>query len=263
MNFQTLTIETKDSFRILTINRPEALNALSNAVLTDLQAAISSLREDQTVRGLIVTGSGEKAFVAGADIGEFTSIPDKEAKAFAERGQKLFSQLESLPFCSIAAVNGFALGGGLELALSCDFIIASENAKLGLPEVGLGLIPGYGGTQRIARALGPHLAKRIVLSGEMFSATQMRDFGLIAEVVPQPQLIGRSLEVLKTISQKSPQAVALAKQAIMESFEGNSANGYSTEAKLFHEAFNTENRKEGVTAFLEKRKPQFGPRTAR
>lgn len=247
-----------DGMMTLVIERPEALNALNFALLEELNGVLARLESDASVRGLIVTGHGEKAFVAGADISEFKSIEGQEAaRKFAERGQGIFARLEALPFCTIAAVNGFALGGGLELALSCDFILASENAKMGLPEVGLGIIPGYGGTQRLTRALGPHAAKRIALSGEMFTAATLKEFGLVLEVVPQVQLLPRALEVLRVIGAKSPQAVAAAKMCIDQTFKSTVQAGFEFEAMAFGRTFETPNRKEGVQAFLEKRKPQF------
>ena len=261
MDFKSIRLEDKAGIKVVTIHRPEALNALNQVVLSELDTVVTELASDNTVRGLVITGSGEKSFVAGADISEFNEIRNKYAHLFAEKGQRLMNKIEALPFCTIAAVNGFALGGGLELALSCDFIIASDNAKLGLPEVGLGLIPGYGGTQRLTRAVGAPWAKRIIFSGEMFPAATLKEIGLIVEITTQAELIHRAVAILTAISQKSPEAVAFAKQAVWFANDGTQESGYSQEARLFGEAFDTENRVEGVSAFLEKRKPKFNLRT--
>jgi enoyl-CoA hydratase len=256
-DFKAIRLEDRDGIRILTIHRPEALNALNQVVLSELDTAITDMHKDGSIKGLIITGHGEKSFVAGADISEFNEIRNKFAHLFAEKGQRLMTKIETLPFCTIAAVNGFALGGGLELALACDFILASDNAKLGLPEVGLGLIPGYGGTQRLTHNLGPNWAKRIIFSAEMFTAQTMKEIGLVVEVVPQAELINRCAAILTTISQKSPDAITFAKRAIWQASEGSQETGYAVEAEMFGAAFDSENRVEGVKAFLEKRKPKF------
>jgi len=246
---------------LVTITRPSAMNALNATLMKELGALIDAIGGDRDCRGLILTGDGPKAFVAGADISEFQNLSPEAALELAQAGQDVFRRLEELPFCTIAAVNGFALGGGFELALSCDFILASDSARLGLPEVGLGLIPGYGGTQRLAQAVGAQLAKRIIFSGEMFPSLLLKEWGVVTEVVPSERLLPRAKEILNVVSQKSPQAIALAKVAI-HAAAGDKAKGFSVEAGSFSEAFRGADRQEGVGAFLGKRKPVFGPRNA-
>lgn len=242
---------------VVKIARPEAMNALNKQVLADLKLLVHELEVKRDVRALLITGEGEKAFVAGADIKEFESLSPSLARELAMSGQALFQRIEDLPFPVIAVMNGFALGGGLELALSCDFIIASAKAKWGLPEVTLGLIPGYGGTQRLARNLGRALARRVALSGEMFSAQQGYEWGLFAHVVEADQVFATAMKCAETLAQRAPLAMAWVKEAINHGSDKSQAEGMKLEADLFARTFETKDRTEGVAAFIEKRSPKF------
>lgn len=257
MSFNTVSYKHDGHIGYLTINRPEALNALNSELLKDLKALLSELKNRKDLRCLIVTGSGEKAFVAGADIKEMQNRPEEEGQRMAEEGQGVFKIFEELHCPVIAAVNGFALGGGLELALACDFIVASEKAKLGLPEVSLGLIPGYGGTQRLSRAVGKSIARMMILTGDMFTAQQCCAWGLIAKVVPPEELLTTVQKMAELISSRSPSAVRLAKRAINEGYDQTQYEGLALEAKFFGQAFVSADKKEGLAAFVEKRKSQF------
>ncbi|MCB0390465.1 MAG: enoyl-CoA hydratase/isomerase family protein [Bdellovibrionales bacterium] len=255
MEFKTLKFENKDGIGVLAISRPQAMNALNKELIEELQQFVEKA-ESLGLRALIITGEG-KAFVAGADINEFKDMTANQAASLSEKGQKLLSRLESFTFPVIAAVNGFALGGGCELALACDFIIASEKAKLGLPEVSLGLIPGYGGTQRLSRNIGRALAKAITLSGDIFTAQQFYEWGLVVECTTAEELMPRSLHWAQSIAKRSPLAVASAKKAIQTGFDHSEDKAMKLEAELFANCFNTQDAKEGVSAFLEKRTAQF------
>ena len=257
MNFSSLDFKTEGPIGVLSVKRPEALNALNKQVLADLDSALTKLEATTDIRALIITGSGEKAFVAGADIKEMEDINPSQSTEFARRGQSVFSRLENLKIPSIAAVNGFALGGGLELALACDFILASNKAKLGLPEVSLGLIPGYGGTQRLARHCGQQVAKLFVLTGDMFSAEQCLSFGLVTQVVEPQDLMAEAMKRAQSIAKRSPVAVRLAKEAISKGFDLSLKEGLALEAELFQKTFSSNDKTEGVKAFIEKRAPQF------
>lgn len=241
---------------LLTINRPQALNALNAQVLSELNDYFTQLSRDP-VKALIITGSGEKAFVAGADIKEMESMEGVDAKEFAGRGQRIFRSLEEFPFPTIAAVNGFALGGGLELALSCDWIIASTNAKWGLPEVSLGLIPGYGGTQRLSRVVGKALAKRVALTAEIFSSEQGLAWGLFTQVVPQSELLAIAKKQAEMIATRAPKAVEFTKSSIERGFDESLIDGLKAEASFFGQAFSTKDHVEGIQAFINKRPPKF------
>lgn len=255
MRYETLKYERQDFVGILRIDRPQAMNALNRQVIEELDDFLSHLEPD--VRCLIVTGSGEKAFVAGADIKEMENYGPTEALGMSQKGQSVLKKLEDLPCAVIAAVNGYALGGGLELALACDFIIASETAKFGLPEVSLGLIPGYGGTQRLARCVGKAVARYIIFSGEMCSAKQAENWGLVVKVVPAAELMKVGLQVAQVVASRAPLAVGLAKKAINEGFEQELASALNLEAEAFAKTFSTKDKEEGVKAFIEKRRPQF------
>lgn len=259
MAYETLHVrrEADGKIQILTLSRPEALNALNAQLLKDLDQVLNVLQEDEGLRVLVLTGEGTKAFVAGADIKEMEKHTEAQAFQMAEKGQRLLDRLQNFKCPVIAAVNGFALGGGLELALACDFIIASDNAKMGLPEVGLGLIPGYGGTQRLARSVGKAWARRLTLTGEMISAQQAQSIGLVTEVVAPEELMKTALKTAEMISAKAPKALQWARQAINEGFEVTQAQGLKLEAELFAKTFATRDHNEGIQAFLEKRKPQF------
>ncbi|MCB0357239.1 MAG: enoyl-CoA hydratase/isomerase family protein, partial [Bdellovibrionales bacterium] len=255
MEFKTLKYELSEGVGVLTIHRPEAMNALNDMLIHELYTFVEKL-DVSSLQVLVITGEG-KAFVAGADINEFSSMTASRALALAHRGQRLFRSLEELPITIIAAVNGFALGGGLELALACDFIVASEKAKMGLPEVSLGLIPGYGGTQRLSRCLGKSLARAVAMSGDMFSAQQFYEWGLVAQVTAPDQLMTETMKWARSIATKAPLAVASAKKAINEGYDIDIFKAMELEAMLFSECFNTEDQKEGVSAFLAKRPPAF------
>lgn len=242
---------------LLKINRPEVLNALSANVIDELDQHLEELKSKSDVRALIITGEGTKAFVAGADISAMKDMTSEAAAQFCRRGQEVFSKLESLSFPVIAAVNGFCLGGGFELALACDFIFASENAKFGLPEVSLGLIPGFGGTQRLSRNLGMSYAKYLITTGLVVSADELFSRGLVIQVTPQDHLISQCLDVCKTISKKGPQAIKAAKQAVQEGFNKSLDKGLKIEEDYFAYLFSNQESKEGMAAFLEKRPSKF------
>lgn len=242
---------------VLTINRPEALNALNSDVLGALDVVIDQIEKEKTLRCLIITGSGEKAFVAGADIKEMNGIDSVQAQKFAERGQSVFSKIESLYCPVIAAVNGFALGGGLELALACDFMIASQNAKMGLPECTLGLIPGFGGTVRLARRVSPGLAKQWTYSGAMVSSEEALRTHLVNAVYEPAQLMAEAMKLAQTFASRSPQSLMQIKKSIHASYGQSVDVAMATEARHFSEVFGTFDQKEGTAAFVEKRKPTF------
>jgi enoyl-CoA hydratase len=259
MNYKTLKLENQNAIWTLTLNRPEALNALNAELLGELSQALTEISEKnlQEAKVLIVTGSGEKAFVAGADIKEINQLKIDSAKKFAEKGQAIFRQLENLQIPVIAAVNGFALGGGLELALSCDFIYASENAKFGLPEVTLGLIPGFGGTVRLSRVLNLPKAKEWIFTGQMVSAAEAKQLGLVNQVLPLAELMPAVKKVAEAIASRGPVAVGVAKASIMEAFDHDIDSAMAIEASKFATLFETQDVREGTSAFIEKRKAQF------
>lgn len=242
---------------VLKINRPQVLNALSAEVIENIDNHIETLKSKTDVRALIVTGEGTKAFVAGADIAAMQAMTSEDASQFSRQGQIVFSKLENLPFPVIGAVNGFCLGGGFELALACDFILASENAKFGLPEVSLGLIPGFGGTQRLSRNLGLNYAKYLITTGHMVPADELLGRGLIIQVVPQDQLMNQCMEIAKTITKKGPTAIKAAKLAIHEGFNKSLDKGLKLEEDYFAYLFSNQESKEGMSAFLEKRAARF------
>lgn len=258
--YKTILLEQKtQGVWVLTVNRPEALNALNSTVLNEMGEALRQIGEMpyEDARALIITGSGEKAFVAGADIKEINELDEEKALSFAQRGQSIFHELTLLKIPVIAAVNGFALGGGCELALGCDFIYASENAKFGLPEVSLGLIPGFGGTVRMARAIGQRRARELTYTGNMISASEALTMGLVNKVVPQVDLIPTVMKTVEAILSKAPIAVGSAKISINQAWDLDVEEAQKNEAKIFAELFTSEDVKEGTSAFIEKRKPQF------
>ena len=256
MDFKTLLFTRKDKVGILKINRPQALNALNKQTLSELINFLeSSVMKELTA--LIISGEG-RSFVAGADIKEMQSLSSEEALQLSQRGQTTFQMVEDTKILTIAAVNGFALGGGLELALACDFIIASDKAKFGLPEVTLGLIPGYGGTQRLPRVVGRAIAHRMILTGEIISVEQASQWGLITKITSDEELLDSALQIASNASEKtSTCATYAAKKAINTSFDTNLLEGLNTEAKLFSNLFHTQDASEGIQAFLEKRPPKF------
>lgn len=256
MNYENILVDKKENYiALVTINRPKSLNALNAKIITELSQSLDELEADTTVRVIIITGSGEKSFVAGADIKEFSDFGAVEAEQLARNGQNaLFNKVETLSKPVIAAVNGFALGGGLELAMACHIRYASENAKLGLPEVTLGLIPGYGGTQRLPALVGKGLANEIIFSAKMLSAQRAKEIGLVNEVYSQEDLLPKTIELAQIISNNSPMGISKAIKAVNNA---GTAEGFELEMKSFGELFDMNDKKEGVAAFLEKRKPKF------
>jgi enoyl-CoA hydratase len=248
--------ERREAVGILTLNRPEVLNALNPATLDGLAAHVGGC-VGGGVRALIVTGAGDRAFVAGADIAAMAAMSSVEARAFARRGQAVMRSLEELPIPVIAAVNGFALGGGLELALACDFIFAAETAKFGQPEINLGIIPGFGGTQRLTRRVGPALAKQLVYSGDMIDAAEALRVGIVNRVLPRAELLVEAMRVARDLAAKAPVAVQQAKAAINAGADMALEDGCRYEAEAFAVTFGTDDRREGMEAFLGKRKPAF------
>ena len=255
-----LHVEKTDGIALLTINRPKAMNALNSDVLAELADVLLELELEAEVKVVILTGAGEKAFVAGADIAEMAQIDPPTASEFSRKGQQVMLFVEQMKKPVIAAVNGFALGGGLELAMACDFIYASEKAKLGLPEVTLGIMPGFGGTQNLARAIGSKRASEMVFSGKMYSAQKLMDWGLINEVVPAEELLPKVKEVAALIANVGLLGVAAAKDALINGLNMGKAEGFKYESTLFGNLFATKDQQEGMNAFLEKRKPKFSNR---
>lgn len=257
MNFETLIYEQNGHIGTLTINRPNALNALNETVLKELKSFAEQAKTQKDLRVLIITGAGEKAFVAGADIKAMQSMSPQQAEDFSNMAQAAFNAIENLPLAVIAAVNGFALGGGCELALSCDIILASEKAKFGLPEVTLGLLPCFGGTQRLPRAIGLYKAREMVFSGEFYSANACKELGFVNRVIAPENLLEEANKLAATIAQRGPVAVAKSKQSLNTGFEMHLNDGLKQEAVLFGELFKTEDHNEGIGAFIEKRQPNF------
>ena len=253
--YKTLLVEIDNSICIITINRPDKLNALNKQVFNDLDMAIDEVYKNSEIRSAIITGAGNKAFVAGADISEFLELDPSEATELSARSHKVFDKIENSPKPIVAAVNGFALGGGCELALACHFIYASENAKFGQPEVNLGLIPGYGGTQRLTQLVGRNLAMELLMSGNMISAKEAMDHGVVNKVFSAEELLSKTKEILSLIQSKAPVAVSKLIECV-NNFD-HTQQGYDLEIKKFGECFATEDVKEGVNAFLEKRKANF------
>lgn len=241
----------------IVIDRPKALNALNSEVLQELQNVISEIQNRKDIRVVIIQGGGEKSFIAGADIAQMANLNPLEGSEFGRLGQNVFSSLSELPFPTIAVIQGFALGGGCELALACDIRIASEKAKFGQPEVGLGIIPGFGGTQRLARLIGPGQAKKLIFSAEIINAAQALGIGLVEQVVAPEQLNETAMKLAQTIAAKSPNAVKFAKIAINQGLEGSLEEGMRLEASLFGLCFASPEQKEGMTAFMEKRTARF------
>lgn len=257
MNYQNILLERWDDITVITINRPDKLNALNKATIDELHHAFTAENLDPVSKAIILTGSGSKAFVAGADISEFAHFSVEEGAALSAEGQKkLFDFVENLQTPVIAAVNGFALGGGLELAMACHIRIASDNAKMGLPEVTLGVIPGYGGTQRLPQLVGKGRAMEMIMTAQMLDAASAHQFGLVNHVVPQSELLDFAKQLAAKITKNSVVAVAKAIEAVNANYK-DGVNGYQTEIKNFGECFGTQDFKEGTTAFLEKRKPNF------
>ena len=257
MSFKTLVVEIEDSIATITIDRPEKLNALNHTVLSELSELFDQLQDDQTVHGILLTGAGEKAFVAGADLQEIKELDGERAITFARFGQQLFSRIEAFPKPVMALVNGFALGGGCELAMACHLRLASDKAKFGQPEINLGIIPGYGGTQRLPRLIGKTRALELLLTGDMIDATQALNYGLVNRVVPADQLLDEGKALMKKIAAKGAIALHSILQAVGQGTDQSLEHGLELEAMLFGRVCATEDKDEGLKAFFEKRTPQF------
>ncbi|GIK61214.1 MAG: enoyl-CoA hydratase [Ignavibacteriota bacterium] len=257
MNYQNLLFEIKNHTGVITINRPDKLNALNNQTMIEIADVFNSIKNNPEVYVVVFTGSGEKAFVAGADISELNKLDVISAKEFSEKGNNVFRAIETSDKPVIAAVNGFALGGGCELALACHIRIASENAKFGQPEVNLGIIPGYGGTQRLARVINSARSLEMILTGDMITAEEAFRIGLVNKVYPQNELLTKTLELADKISSKGQHAIRFALKAVKATDNMSLTEGLSYEASLFALTCGTEDFKEGTSAFLQKRKPEF------
>ncbi len=255
--YQTLLTDLQDGTLVITINRPDKMNALNKDVIEELGKVLDEVYSNPDIKSAILTGAGEKAFVAGADITEFTSLDAAGGAALAKKGQdNVFDKIENSPKPIVAAVNGFSLGGGCELAMACHFRIASENAKFGQPEVNLGLIPGYGGTQRLTQLIGKGKSMELMMTADMIGADEAKALGLVNHVAPLAELLGKTKEILQKIHTKAPVAVAKVIACVNDAAKGETA-GFANEIRRFGECFATEDMKEGTGAFLEKRKAIF------
>lgn len=255
MSYENILLNKEDKVSTIIINRPESLNALNAQTIKEISSALEELNSDISCRVVVITGSGEKSFVAGADIKEFSDFGQEKAEELARNGHNtLFNKIENMTKPVIAAVNGFALGGGLELAMACHIRYASENAKLGLPEVTLGLIPGYGGTQRLPKLVGKGIANEMIFSAKLITAQKAKEIGLVNEVFPIEELLTKTKELANVIAHNSPMAISKAIRAVNLS---DTDKGFEAEIKYFGEVFELDDKKEGVTAFIEKRKPNF------
>jgi len=257
MEYNNIVIQVKEGIATLTFNRPEILNALNEEMLKEFSNALDEIYANQDIRVLILTGAGEKSFIAGADIKQFLTFSPLKAKSFSEMGRLLMNKLQELPIPVIAAVNGYALGGGCEVAMACDFIYASENAMFGLPEITLGIIPGFGGTQRLPRLVGESMAKELIFTGQMISAQEAKNMGLANKVCSQEQLMDDVIQTAKAITSKGKVSVRAAKQAISNGMNVDLATGCSIEIDAFALCFTSPDAKEGALAFMEKRRPDF------
>jgi len=257
--YQSLLTSLENGIFTITINRPDKLNALNKTVMSELNDVMDEVYNNTTIKSVIITGAGQKAFVAGADINEFLGLKASEGMEMARRGQGIFFKIENCTKPVVAAVNGFALGGGCELAMACHFRVASDNARFGQPEVNLGLIPGYGGTQRLVQLIGKGRALEFLMTGNMIDANAALQFGLVNYVVPAAELLEKTKSVLTLINTKAPIAISKCIEAANAVFE-KEKNGFEVEIASFGECFNTGDMKEGTSAFLEKRKPIFAGR---
>ena len=257
LKLETVLYEKKDSIAYVTLNRPKVLNALNKATFADLKAAFEDARDDSAVRGVILTGAGDKAFAAGADIGEMSKLTPVECQELTRSGQAVLDLIENLGKPVVAAINGFALGGGCETALACTVRLATENAKFGQPEVKLGITPGYGGTQRLPRLVGKGLALQIILTGETIGAQEAYRIGLVNEVVSAADLISRAEAILKQINANAPLAIKFALQAVNKGLETSQAEGLVMESSFFALCASTEDMREGTSAFVQKRPAKF------
>jgi enoyl-CoA hydratase len=254
--YSAITTSIENAILLITINRPDKMNALNKTVLDELNSAIDEVYNNPAIRSAIITGSGQKAFVAGADISEFQGLKLDEGMDLAHKGQNIFKKIEESPKPIIAAVNGFALGGGCELAMACHFRLASENARFGQPEVNLGLIPGYGGTQRLTQLIGKGRAIELLITGNMLDANTALQYGLVNYVLPQEELLTKARSILELVNTKAPLAVGRCIKAANAVFD-HTKDGFTEEVNLFGECFATQDMMEGTNAFLEKRKPNF------
>ena len=254
MSYSTLLTNLNGGIFTITINRPEKMNAINKQVMADLDEVMNEVNSNNEIKSVIITGAGEKAFVAGADISEFLGLDHEQGMTMAKKGQDIFFKIENSTKPVIAAVNGFALGGGCELAMACHFRIASENAKFGQPEVNLGLIPGYGGTQRLTNLIGKGNAIQLLLTGDLIDAQNAYRLGLVNEVHPATELLDKCITILNKINSKAPNAIA---KCLTAANKAGTPKGYDAEIFGFGECFGTQDMKEGTTAFLEKRKPVF------
>lgn len=257
MAYENILFQVDQGIATITFNRPKALNALNQDLLAELSQALDDVSADENVRVLILTGAGEKAFVAGADIGELAAFTALQAKVFSRAGHAVIAKLQDLPIAVIAAVNGFALGGGSEIALACDFIYAAESAKFGLPEINLGLIPGFGGTQRLPRLVGANRAKELIFTGKMISASEAAQIGWVNRVVPPAELMEEVLKSARAIAAKGRVALRAAKQAVNHGLNTDLATGCAIETDAFALTLASTDAKEGTSAFLEKRQAVF------
>lgn len=257
MEFKNLILEKKGAVAVLTFNRPKALNALNTETLTELSAAVDAIGKDASIKVVICTGSGEKAFVAGADITEVNKLSALEGRQFGQLGQAVFRKIELLPQPVIAAINGFALGGGCELAMSCDIRIASENAQFGQPEVKLGVTPGFGGTQRLPRIVGTSMASELLFAGDNIDAQEAYRIGLVNRIYPLDTLMDEAMKLANRIVERAPIAVQLCKSAVQHGMNMDIDSAQAYEAEIFALSISTQDKKEGTTAFMERRKPVF------
>ncbi len=257
MEYKNIIFALKDGIATITFNRPEVLNALNKELLQELSTALDEIEENEDIRALVLTGAGEKSFVAGADIKELVEFNALQAKNFAETGQTVLNKFQALPIPVVAAVNGFALGGGCEIAIACDFVYASENAMFGLPEINLGLIPGLGGTQRLPRLIGKNMAKEMIFTGKMLSAAEAMEIGIVNRVFPQESLMEETFKVAGIIASKGKVSLRAAKHAINNGMNVDLTTGCNIEIDAFALCFTSPDAKEGASAFLEKRTPDF------
>ena len=257
MDYQNILCAVENGIATITINRPKALNALNLDTVTELKDAIEKIAVDKAVKVVVITGAGEKSFVAGADIKEMATKTPAEGREWGQFGQNVFTEIENMPQPVIAAINGFCLGGGCELSCACDIRYAAENAKFGQPEVGLGITPGFGGTQRLTRVVGRGQAKELIYTGGMIGAEDAKAIGLVNKVVPQEELMPAVLKLAGKIAKNAPVAVQLSKAAITRGINCDVVTGIAYEAEVFGLCFSTNDQKEGMAAFVEKRKPTF------
>jgi enoyl-CoA hydratase len=257
MAYQNIIYEKQGNVGIIKFNRPKALNALNPDLLADMRQALEEIEKDPSVRVLILTGEGEKAFVAGADIAYMVNLSPLEARRFSLIGHEIGARLENLPIPVIACVNGFALGGGTEMALACDFIYASENAKFGQPEINLGIIPGFGGTQRLPRLVGKGVAKELCMTGVMITAGEAKEMGLVNKVFPRDKLWEETVKTANLIASRGKVSLRAVKQCVDRGYDTDLRRGCQIEAEAFGLCMSSPDAKEGMSAFLEKRKPEF------